>query len=822
MIKMPLIRSLALLLLLMASFFVSAQTPNLSGKVIDKDTQEPLAFVNIIYNSQNQGTTTNIDGQFSIHKENITSLTLSYIGYEPQTVTINKDTKLYLIELQSVSYKLNEVTILPGINPAHRIIDLAIKNRDTNNPEKISSFSYTSYNKMVFTADLDNAIDNKKEKTEIDSTKVDSSFIRAQNFLDKTHLFITEAVSERKFIYPDFNDERVLGTKVSGVKNPTFAMLASQLQSSSFYKSFISIADKKYLNPISKGSTKKYFFLIEDTMYNENNDTTFIISYRPLKGRNFDGLKGILHINSNKYAIENVIAEPYDDQAAIYVKIQQKYEFIENKQWFPVQMNTNLIFKNANLSFDSGFAYLEGRGKTYIRDIQVNLDLNKSDFDNIEVEFDTKASKKDDTFWTKYRIDSLSAKDILTYQLIDSIGEAENFDLKLKVLEVIASGYIPYKFLNFDYTKILGFNSFEGLVPELNVITNDKVSKHFAVGGYLGYGFNDKHINYGGIFELKSNLDNELKLQVQYKNDVQETSGFSFIDDKSLSTSALYRNIYIESMDFTDEYRASLSFRTLQYLKLNFFYSNIIKETNPAYYFGDKTQTDNLNITYGNNEYLFSEVGLNLRYAFNEKFIKTPSGKFSMGTNFPVFWGNIVVGTDILGGNFSYTKLETKISKQFKSRITGKTDVSLVAGLVTGDIPYCNLYNGHGSYKLFSIESDNSFGTMRMNEFLSDKFVSLFLKHSFGPIFYSNKYSKPELVLVSNIGFGTLENKASHNNIEFRTMEKGYFESGFLFNNILRQSIFGYGVGIYYRYGEYNLAKQIDNLSIKMSFNVNL
>ena len=66
----------------------------------------------------------------------------------------------------------------------------------------------------------------------------------------------------------------------------------------------------------------KYIFIIEDTLYTEMQDSVFVISYRPKPNTNFDGLEGLLYINSNKWAIQNAIARPdrrdeYQDPAEI-------------------------------------------------------------------------------------------------------------------------------------------------------------------------------------------------------------------------------------------------------------------------------------------------------------------------------------------------------------------------------------------------------------------------------------------------------------------------------------------------------------------------
>jgi len=106
---------------------------------------------------------------------------------------------------------------------------------------------------------------------------------------------------------------------------------------------------------------------------------------------------------------------------------------------------------------------------------------------------------------------------------------------------------------------------------------------------------------------------------------------------------------------------------------------------------------------------------------------------------------------------------------------------------------------------------------MSANEFLSDRFISAFLSHNFGNLIYQGNTFKPELVLVTNIGFGWLDHPEHHKNIGFKTMEHGYFESGILINRLVNLYLYNIGIGATYRYGAYSNQQFEDNLSVKVS-----
>ncbi|MBC7862449.1 MAG: carboxypeptidase-like regulatory domain-containing protein, partial [Bacteroidia bacterium] len=198
----------------------------LSGKVIDSKTKNPLAFVSIVIDGVKAGTIADIDGKFSfvIPEENKAGkIIFQYLGYATKTISIEniKDKNNFIIELKSTDFSLAEVKVQVKENPAHRIIKLVTANRDNNNPEKMRSFSYISYNKMFVTADL-------KEKADTVKRMDTTSQKTLSGFLKKQHLFLTESVTERKYKHPGRNNEKVLASRVSGFKNSPFTMLATQ------------------------------------------------------------------------------------------------------------------------------------------------------------------------------------------------------------------------------------------------------------------------------------------------------------------------------------------------------------------------------------------------------------------------------------------------------------------------------------------------------------------------------------------------------------------------------------------------------------------
>ena len=223
-----------------------AQHQAVSGKITDAQNRQPLAFVNVVVNDGQYGGMSDIDGKYLIDaQEPIRSLKFSCLGYETLEVKLEASDKRMNVALQPKVFQLGEVTVEAGENPAHRIIDSVMAHRKENNPNSLDSYRYNIYDQMVFTIDSSNFGKIK------DTLLNDASMARFDSLLKKSDLMIMETYSEVLFRSPNQLRQNVLGTKMSGSKDPQVVYLANKMQSSSFYDQMVSIAGTDYVNPIS-------------------------------------------------------------------------------------------------------------------------------------------------------------------------------------------------------------------------------------------------------------------------------------------------------------------------------------------------------------------------------------------------------------------------------------------------------------------------------------------------------------------------------------------------------------------------------------------
>ncbi len=824
-------------------FLFSQSQPVLKGRILDAENKQPLSFVNIAVKGTSYGTVSDIDGNFTLKNLKLpVEIQFSYIGYEDKTKQISQiSIEPMLIYLKQKLYDLPELTVNPGDNPAHRLIRRVVENRPYNNPEQLNSFQYISYNKLIFTIDRKSewykkdTIPIKPDKAKlykpfslkdtVDTNQINQIPLESSidSFFNKNYLFLSESVTRRMFLFPDKNKETVIATRTSGLQQPYFILMATQFQSFSFYTDMVNVFDKKYLNPLSKQAIGRYFYEIKDTTFSEEGDTVFVIFFRPLKNALFDGLKGIIHINVKGYAVQSIKAEPAKPDAFILVNIQQLYKQIDHKQWFPYQLNTEIkmtgiqaIGKSDTLLINDSTAIvaskvlpLIGVGKSYIDSVEINPYLNKKIFDAVQVELNKDANKKDDSLWMHYRAETFGEIEKNTYKTIDSIGKKANLDNKIRFMEYMLSGYIPVKFVNLDIRTLLLYNRYEGLRTNLSLITNEKVSRYWALGGYMGYGFLDKQLKYGGNVNITPKPLSDLCFSISYRKDIRETGEISFFENYTIMGSENYRKLYISAMDKIEQYKGGITFRIWQYFKNSIDYAHTSITFNQSAIYKKDT------ISYTSVQY--DECILSTKFLYKEQFFQTLKNKYSLGSKYPAIYLNAHYGI-IHQTEMAYWKVEAKTQIPFRWGVNGKTTLTLMGGYTPNQLPISLLYGGYSSYfSGFPVFAENTFATMHMGEFYFSRFAYAFLKHDFGKILFHIGKFNPGLSIHQNFGIGNLSHRQDYST---HTANKPYLEAGLQLYNLFKQSFESFGIGAFYRYGYYAFPAVKDNLALKFVFSI--
>jgi hypothetical protein len=789
-----------LLFLLLSFQFSIAQNQPLRGTVRETFTQTPLPFVHIIVNGGETELLSDLDGNFQISPDfDVKSLLFKH--------HLHRNTIYILSPTDTMPLDINMNKYLPFFyesetdSGASFLIGKVMLNRNQNRIENLKPFSYFTYNKYTLgTENIDQARKNLKKR----SGKLRFGL---HDFKDKQHFFLLESVTERRYYNSIKQKETVIGAKASGINVPSVFIQTSQIQAFSIYDNYCIVAGATYVSPLADYTLDRYEFSILDTVI-INHEMIYIVKFNPNPKKYFQALKGLIFINSKNYGVQYALVGPAESNK-VNISLAQSY-LLRNNIYFPDQAKTSILINKKN-----GIPGLKAYGRTYVYNLNTKTNINRKYFNESILEYKRYANERNEDFWKDERKEIFTEADSNTYIYFDSMRGTKNLDKITRISESIYYGEIPVGNINIELNKLINVNLLEHTRFGFGGHTNEEFSEKYSIGAYAGYGINDQRLKYGAniIYNIESRLRSNYNFSYTY--DVRESGATSLPFETSQYSSEALRKYRLRIMDYVREWTHMLNFRPVVYLKVNLRLTH--SHNTPSYNYVFKS----LDSTHFN----FTETSAGIRYAYGEKVIQLINLNIPQFTKHPILYFQITKGlNNFLNGDYSYIKFDFRIDQNFKTFGLGKTGIQLAGGITRGNAPYFKLYNGKGSLRQPSIVIHNSFETMRYNEFLSDRYLSLFFSHDFGKIYLVRKLNiNPSLMFLHNIGFGSLKNPEEHKGLVFATMEKGYYETGLFLDNIIVIPFgslkTGVGTGLFLRYGPNALSAINNNVVFKLSTN---
>lgn len=831
-------RNIAFPLLLVAVSIAAAwgQTGRwVSGRVVDSATREPLPFVHILINNNpGRGEVTGLDGQFKLRLYSTDSvLVAKYVGYANTRVLLSPSKDQYFIPLARAGIQLAEVEVKAGENPANRIIRAVINHRKENNPLLYDNFSYKAYDKLIMSsgqylkeevlAQEDSSWLAKMDSlaASADSVPADSGDTGA-SLLDSTYLFLMETVSSRNFRGPGKDVTRVLGTRASGIKMPELFVLATQFQPFTFYEDHIRLAGQHYVNPLVPGTFNRYFFHLQDTLY-DGPDSIFVLSFRPRKGRpDFNGLQGVLYIHTHRYGVQHLMASPVSDSlTAMRMNIQQSYQRI-NGRWFPEQLHTDITFPFIWL--DDGPAVATAR--SYLTAIRVNSASPEKERSRFALQVLPGATLKEEEWWQQYRKDSLTLREQNTYIVIDSLSKAYGVERKLNWALALSRGYLRTGILDWPMEDWLRFNNYEGFRPGLGVRTNDLLSSRFRLEAFGAYGTRDKAFKYGGAAAVKLWPAADWWLKAAYHREVFEVGRYAqWISPAAPTWSQRLRDYYVDDMFTESAFTVSTRFRPFSAWQVA-----------PYYRVGTWESPDNYalslnaleNVTVGQSRFDVQEAGIRIQWVPGQSLAYVNGKVNIMQDQHPRIWLTYYEGWGHQGTMLRYRGLEGKFHYTHRWRNNAMSYIDLSAGWQEGALPYYRQFMPLGTKannNIYVIEG--AFHTMPIHTYLANRFVSSVLRHNFGALLPTKGFFQPKLAVQLGGYWGGIWQQQQHLNTPYRTAPLGYYEGGLILHDLITYGSFlglrpGFGVGAFYRFGPYAVPKWQDNFAIRLAVQVGL
>ncbi|MDG5490035.1 DUF5686 and carboxypeptidase-like regulatory domain-containing protein [Psychroserpens sp. SPM9] len=800
-----------LILFLFFGIVISYAQTKVSGHVYDENNQ-PVAFANVLFKGSTEGTITNENGRFYLESENTWDVVvISFLGYELKEVQlaqkVNYDLKFILKEEASA---LNEVVIVTGKqskkaseNPAIGILKKIWERKRQNGLKQFKQYEYDKYEKVEF--DI-NTIDSALIKSrlfrgmEFVFEEVDTSSITGKTYLP---MFINEAVSK---VYGDniINKEKedLKGNKNSGFSNNQVIIdFVDDLYADfNIYDNYLKFFDKSFVSPLSRTGIQTYNYVLSDSAFIDNKWCYNIIYYP--RRKNELTFKGDFWVNDSTYAIKDINMQASKSANINWVKeiyIEQEFEVV-NDTLFLIKRDYMLSDFALNKKEKSRGIY--GKRTTLYDNYVFDQPKDEKFYDEEVYNYNEDVYNRDDDFWTQNRMESLSKDEKGVYKMLDTLKTVKKFKRLYNLGSILASGYVEFPSINFDYGPIFstfGFNEVEGLRLRTGGRTYFGPNDLWRVEGFLAYGFRDDKFKYGISGKWLIDKKSRFIISGGNRRDVEQIGA-----NLTSSTDVLGRSLASSAVvgTSTNDKLTSVNLTTLA-MEIEPVKNFVIRTSGTYRTLESASPTFSLDYndpdasTGVSSEIKQFETALSLSYFPKRKMTGFGVERRNANDGFASLFAQVTLGDkSLFDSDFDYTKVQFSYIQPWQVGGFGRLTTTIEAGKTFGEVPLGLLSVVPGNQSYFSIY--NTFPQLDFYEFVTDTYTSLHLEHNFnGRIFsripFLKKYNLRAIVGIRGV-WGDLsdENRALNttgNPVEIPLVapnEDIYYEYSFGVGNIFK------------------------------------
>ncbi|MTE28150.1 DUF5686 and carboxypeptidase-like regulatory domain-containing protein [Winogradskyella ouciana] len=803
-------KKLLILFLFFGIITAFAQT-KVSGYVYDENN-DPIPFANVLFKGSTEGTITNEDGKFYLESdETWETLIVSFIGFEilevPLTKKVNYDLKFILKEEAS---SLDEVVIVTGKqskkaseNPAIRILQKIWERKRQNGLSQFKQYQYDQYEKVEF--DL-NTIDSSLIKSKLFKgmefvfEEVDTSSVTGKTYLP---IFLNESV---KKVYGDniLNEKRenLLGNKNSGFSNNQVIIdFVDDLYSDyNVYDNYLKFFDKSFVSPLSRTGVQTYNYVLSDSAYIDNKWCYNIIYYP--RRKNELTFKGDFWVNDSTYAIKEINMQASKSANINWVKeiyIEQEFEVL-NDSVFLIKRDYFLSDFALNKKEKSRGVY--GKRTTLYDNYQFNQPKDEDFYDKEVYNYDKDVYNREDDFWEKNRLEALNKDEKGVYKMLDTLKTVKKFKRLYNIGSILASGYVEFPSINFDYGPIFstfGFNEVEGLRLRTGGRTYFGPNDPWRLEGFLAYGFRDNKFKYGLSGKWLLDEKSRLTLFGGTRRDVEQIGasltsstdvlGRSLASSSVINTGANDKLSNIKLTNLGMSIEPSRNF----VVRLDGSFRNV-RSASPTFSldFNDPESPTGIS-----SEVKQFETRLSLNFYPKREMTGFGVERKTKNDNFAKLFAQVTRGDrDWFDSDFDYTKLQFSYIQPWQVGGFGRLTTSIEMGKTFGEVPLALLSVVPGNQTYFSIY--NTFSQLDFYEFVTDTYTSMHIEHNFNGRLFSRipflkKYNLRAIASIRGV-WGELSDEnialsTTGNPVEFPLVapdSKVYYEYSFGVANIFK------------------------------------
>ena len=787
-------------LFLLSTLSIAQTETVISGRITEVGTNTGVAFANIYFKGTFIGTTADFDGNYSLKTIAPTdSVYVSLIGYKSKSKAVKKGrTQTINFQISTDILSLKTVEILPGINPALRIIKQATINKTKYNRDNLTSIQYLSYTKQE--ADINNISRRLRKMHFLHSftdlwDRMDS--LAGVDSKANLPIFMSEIISDIYRYNKDnkmHEDVNALKIKFVGMKDGSEAgqLQGTDFQNYNFCNNNVPIPtiNKDFLSPLADNASLFYNYYLIDSVFIDSTKC-YQINCRPKNKRDL-AYTGTLWITDTTFALKQLDLEITKDanvDLLDHIHIQQLMIPTEAGPWVPSQTRVMIDFATPLKKLVGFMVRTYNSNKYYIVN-QPKLDS----FYHSRITFAEDAITKDSSWWKTNRHETLTPLEKESYNMIDTVRHTAFVRHATNTLYFLFSGYRDIGPIDVGhYINTYGYNLYEGSRIQMGFRTNAKFSKKWIIRGYGAYGFRDNGFKYNLQLERIISRYPWSYAGIQYRNDIDQI-GTNFNTASNLTLGGQPNSLYnvfshianINKLVAKQEARIWYEKDFNIGLNTTITYHNVV--TTPLFpvAFGDQFTI------FQQQKYTISEFQFDARLSLNERYVQNGNQRISFGNHkSPILTFNYTIGIkNLIGGDFNYNKISASISNRFRMATLGYSQTYLKIGKVFSQIPYTLLEIPRGNQTPFY--ANNTYNLMNYFEFVGDQYIEAYWQHHFNGLLFNRLPLIKQLGWREIMGLNMTYTKLSPKNLNFNqnnnftVMEDvPYFEADLGIENIL-------------------------------------
>ncbi|MEZ5001833.1 MAG: DUF5686 family protein [Chitinophagales bacterium] len=795
------------ILLLIATSVWSQQTI-VKGRIVDEETNEGLAFATAIFTGTTVGVTTDLDGYFEMttNDQELKSITLSYVGYEPKEAKINpgkineKEYKLKAVKLELDVVEVKAKRRVPKDTAAIELFRNVVANKYRNDPSSYEYLSYKQYAKTEF------GFYDVSEKFKDSKLVKRFSFMldnmdTTENGIEVLPVLLKET-SEQIYYQknPQKKKEILLGDRFSGVDNFSVADLVDyNYEDIQIYGNLIRVNGKPFMSPFADNARFSYKYFLTDTAQFDGL-TCFRLDFTG-RGNADASFSGYAWIHDSTFAIQSIRLIVLPNAGLNFVSdfvVQQDFKLINGEHWIKdyefLQTEYNL-FKKKNKEKQS-FLVRKTNKRT---DITINEPIDPKLLDGEERIIQEGARDRGADFWDTTRVDSLQPHEVGIFKTIDSIQNSKFYKTIRWFTYLGTSGWMDAKYLEFGKIyEIYSWNAVEGKRIKMGVRTRYHLSDKIQFSGHVAYGTKDKLWKYGIESRLHLKRQNEKwhMLGLRYSYDMSTIADYNPIlrpnppkyDNIALS---LLRADPLDDLFLLRHAQVWYEKEWLRGFNTRLQFDHKINFSVPT---GTSfTTSDGAGDTTVIEKFTTSDLTLNFVWAKGLKFFDSNFGRFPIVSHKPIFIFDYTTGIKgLFKADQTYHKLHFGVEQRLLGPI-GYTVYRAHAGILfsKSGVPYplLTIHEGNESF----LYNKYAFNALNESEFVSDKYASISVVHHFDGFIFNKIPGISKLQLRSLLIYRAIYGHLDAKNANFydlpgqtKALNDFYMEAGFGLENILK------------------------------------